>query len=74
MIQDLRLGCCGRVQAVGLECALIKGDGFEQEGKQCDFFAFGEIAESRIEILRILRSVVRRQMHADQQYLGVAAP
>jgi hypothetical protein len=68
VIENLRLGRGGGMQAVGLVGVLIEGDRFEQEGQQADFFAFGEVAESRIEILRILRPVVRRQAHADQQH------
>jgi hypothetical protein len=44
MIQDLRLGRGGGMQAVGLEGVLIEGDGFEQEGQQ---WIFSRLARSR---------------------------
>ncbi len=58
------------MQAVGLEGVAVQRDRFQQEGQQRDFFAFGDVAEGGMEVLGVLRPVIRRQAHADQQHSG----
>ena len=70
IVQQSRLGCGRRMDAVGLHQLLVQRDPLEKESDQRRFVTARQLAIECMKAVRIGGAVVRRHAHADQHDLG----